>query len=168
NVTRVSLLLRHSQMTEIKMETCFSHNQIIYLYSQFTSLDKGENGTLSWEDFQWIPELVIKSLGDWLISAFFQEGKDQAGFRESAKSTNCTLLFDYGLDKNDKIFHNELFQVLRMMAGVNVTDEQLGGITDRTIQEADLERDGAISFEEFVEALEKADVKQKVSISFLE
>ena len=42
-----------------------------------------------------------------------------------------------------------------MMAGVNVSDEQLGGITDRTIQEADLERDGAISFEEFVEALEK-------------
>lgn len=59
------------------------------------------------------------------------------------------------MEKNDKIFYNELFQVLCMMAGVNVSDEQLGGITDRTIQEADLERDGAISFEEFVEALEK-------------
>lgn len=42
-----------------------------------------------------------------------------------------------------------------MMAGVTVSDEQLGGITDRTIQDADLERDGTISFEEFVEALEK-------------
>lgn len=73
----------------------------------------------------------------------------------TAEATNCTLLFRlYDLDKNDKIFHNELFQVLCMVAGVNVSDEQLGGITDRTIQ-TDLERDGAISFEEFVEALER-------------
>lgn len=169
-------------LRRIKTETCFSHNQIIYLYSQFTSLDKSENGTLSWEDFQWIPGLVIKPLGDWLISGFFPDGKDQAGFHgfikslvhfwpteDSAKckdkngpeplnSRSNKLYFAfrlYDLDKNDKIFHNELFQVLCMMAGVNVSDEQLGGITDRTIQEADLERDGAISFEEFVEALEK-------------
>lgn len=77
---------------------------------------------------------------------------------ESLNSWSNKLYFAfrlYDLDKNDKIFHNELFQVLCMMAGVNVSDEQLGGITDRTIQDADLERDGTISFEEFVEALEK-------------
>lgn len=40
-------------------------------------------------------------------------------------------------------------QVLRMMIGIQVTDEQLECITDRTIQEADKDGDKAISFEEF-------------------
>ncbi|OWJ99578.1 hypothetical protein Celaphus_00010111, partial [Cervus elaphus hippelaphus] len=117
-------------LRRIRMETCFSHNQIIYLYSQFTSLDKGENGTLSWEDFQWIPRLVIKPLGDWLINS--AKCKDKNGL-EPLNSQSNKLYFAfrlYDLDKNDKIFHNELFQVLHMMAGVNVSDEQLGGITD--------------------------------------
>lgn len=41
-------------------------------------------------------------------------------------------------------------QVLRMMVGVNISDEQLGSIADRTIQEADQDGDSAISFAEFV------------------
>ena len=73
-------------LRRIKTETCFSHNQINYLYSQFSSLDKSENGTLSWEDFQWILGLVINPLRDWLISGFFPEGKDQAGFHGFIKS----------------------------------------------------------------------------------
>lgn len=40
-------------------------------------------------------------------------------------------------------------QVLRDMLGLQVTEEQLESIADRTIQEADLDRDDAISFEEF-------------------
>lgn len=35
------------------------------------------------------------------------------------------------------------------MLGMQVTEEQLESIADRTIQEADLDRDDAISFEEF-------------------
>lgn len=40
-------------------------------------------------------------------------------------------------------------QVLRLMVGVQVTDEQLESITDRTVQEADEDGDGAVSFLEF-------------------
>lgn len=40
-------------------------------------------------------------------------------------------------------------QVLRLMVGVQVTDEQLESITDRTVQEADEDGDGAVSFMEF-------------------
>lgn len=42
------------------------------------------------------------------------------------------------------------FQVLRMMVGVNISDEQLGSIADRTIQEADTNGDMSISFSEFI------------------
>lgn len=45
-----------------------------------------------------------------------------------------------------------------MLVGVNVTDEQLSSIRDRTIQEANQDGDGAISFTEFVKVLEKVDI----------
>lgn len=41
------------------------------------------------------------------------------------------------------------FQVLRLMVGVQVTEEQLESITDRTVQEADEDGDGSVSFLEF-------------------
>uniref|UniRef100_A0A8C5R5B9 Calcineurin like EF-hand protein 1 n=1 Tax=Leptobrachium leishanense TaxID=445787 RepID=A0A8C5R5B9_9ANUR len=171
-----------------------SHSQITRLYSRFTSLDKGENGTLSREDFQRIPELAINPLGDRIINAFFIEGEDQVNFRgfmrtlahfrpiednekskdvsnsEPLNSRNNKLLFAfrlYDLDKDDKISRDELLQVLRMMVGVNISDDQLGSIADRTIQEADQDGDSAISFSEFVKVLEKVDVEQKMSIRFL-
>ncbi|XP_047718654.1 calcineurin B homologous protein 1 isoform X1 [Prionailurus viverrinus] len=171
-----------------------SHSQITRLYSRFTSLDKGENGTLSREDFQRIPELAINPLGDRIINAFFPEGEDQVNFRgfmrtlahfrpiednekskdvngpEPLNSRSNKLHFAfrlYDLDKDDKISRDELLQVLRMMVGVNISDEQLGSIADRTIQEADQDGDSAISFTEFVKVLEKVDVEQKMSIRFL-
>ena len=36
-----------------------------------------------------------------------------------------------------------------MMVGVNISDEQLGTIADRTLSEADEDQDGFISFAEF-------------------
>uniref|UniRef100_A0A8V0ZNE2 Calcineurin like EF-hand protein 1 n=1 Tax=Gallus gallus TaxID=9031 RepID=A0A8V0ZNE2_CHICK len=149
---------------------------------------------LSREDFQRIPELAINPLGDRIINAFFSEGEDQVNFRgfmrtlahfrpiednekskdqngpEPLNSRSNKLHFAfrlYDLDKDDKISRDELLQVLRMMVGVNISDEQLGSIADRTIQEADQDGDCAISFAEFVKVLEKVDVEQKMSIRFL-
>ncbi|XP_078262221.1 calcineurin B homologous protein 1 [Rhinoraja longicauda] len=192
--SRASSLLRDEEIDDIKKETGFSHSQITRLYSRFTSLDKGENGTLSREDFQRIPELAINPLGDRIINAFFPENEDQVNFRgfmrtlahfrpiedsdkskdprvpEPLNSRNNKLLFAfrlYDLDKDDKISREELLQVLRMMVGVNISDEQLGSIADRTIQEADQDGDSSISFMEFQKVLEKVDVEQKMSIRFL-
>lgn len=183
-----------SLLSDLKYCPSVSHSQITRLYSRFTSLDKGENGTLSREDFQRIPELAINPLGDRIINAFFSEGEDQVNFRgfmrtlahfrpiednekskdvngpEPLNSRSNKLHFAfrlYDLDKDDKISRDELLQVLRMMVGVNISDEQLGSIADRTIQEADQDGDSAISFTEFVKVLEKVDVEQKMSIRFL-
>ncbi|XP_037097313.1 calcineurin B homologous protein 1 [Syngnathus acus] len=191
--SRASTLLREEEIEEIKKETGFSHSQITRLYSRFTSLDKGENGTLSREDFQRIPELAINPLGDRIINAFFPEGEDQVNFRgfmrtlahfrpiedseknkyapgEPLNSRTNKLLFAfrlYDLDRDNNISRDELLQVLRMMVGVNISNEQLGSIADRTIQEADTNGDGSISFNEFIKVLEKVDVEQKMSIRFL-
>uniref|UniRef100_A0A4W3K402 Calcineurin-like EF-hand protein 1 n=1 Tax=Callorhinchus milii TaxID=7868 RepID=A0A4W3K402_CALMI len=189
----MSLICCFLSLKSVSCPPTVSHSQITRLFSRFTSLDKSENGALSREDFQRIPELAINPLGDRIIN-FFPESEDQVNFRgfmrtlahfrpiednekskdprepEPLNSRNNKLLFAfrlYDLDKDDKISREELLQVLRMMVGVNISDEQLGSIADRTIQEADQDGDSSISFTEFQKVLEKVDVEQKMSIRFL-
>jgi len=73
----------------------------------------------------------------------------------------------YDLDGDDKISKGELLAVLTMMVGANISSEQLISIAERTIMEADQDKDELISFEEFANVLAKTDVEQKMSIRFL-
>lgn len=51
------------------------------MYSRFTSLDRGDCGTLSREDFLRIPELAINPLGERIVDAFFEESEsDRVNF----------------------------------------------------------------------------------------
>ncbi|XP_070576819.1 calcineurin B homologous protein 1-like [Ptychodera flava] len=186
--SRSSILLRDEEIDEIRKETGFSHNQIIRLYHRFNRLDKGNNGFLSREDFLRIPELAINPLGDRIIHAFFGISRDQtlnfkqfvkvlATFRPvqdgsdnrlNSREEKLKFAFKmYDVDGNDKISRDELLLVLQMMVGANISEEQLGCIADRTIQEADGDNDGLISFEEFCGAMDRTDVEQKMSIRFL-
>uniref|UniRef100_A0A3P9LPA2 Calcineurin-like EF-hand protein 1 n=1 Tax=Oryzias latipes TaxID=8090 RepID=A0A3P9LPA2_ORYLA len=130
-----------------------SHSQITRLYSRFTSLDKGENGTLSREDFQRIPELAINPLGDRIINAFFPDGEDQVNFRGFMR----TLAHFRPVEDNEK--------------NKNLSStEPLNSRTNKlhfAFQLYDLDRDDKISRDELLQVLEKVDVEQKMSIRFL-
>jgi len=154
-------------------------------------LDKQDKGFLSREDFLRIPELAINPLGDRIVHAFFYESKngddDKVDFKdfvrvlahfrpikktkENKVNTRMEKLHFafrmYDLDGDDKISKQELLAVLTMMVGQNISTEQLISIAERTIMEADLDKDDLISFEEFAQVLEKTDVEQKMSIRFL-
>lgn len=54
------------------------------------------------------------------------------------------------------------WQVLRSMLGLQVTEEQLQSIAERAIQEADLDRDDAISFDEFRKVKEPQTVRAQI------
>jgi len=73
----------------------------------------------------------------------------------------------YDLDGDDRISKEELLAVLTMMVGANICEEQLVSIAERTIMEADTDKDNLISFQEFKKVLERTDVEQKMSIRFL-
>nr|CAH7732605.1 unnamed protein product [Callosobruchus chinensis] len=81
---RSSLLLREEEIAQIQQETGFTPNQIERLYSRFTSLDRGDCGTLSRDDFLRIPELAINPLGERIVNSFFQgdEFADRVNFRQ--------------------------------------------------------------------------------------
>ncbi|XP_074497077.1 calcineurin B homologous protein 2 isoform X1 [Sebastes fasciatus] len=94
---------------------------------------------------------------------------------EPANSPTRKLKFAFQLydqDRDGKISREELLQVLRMMLEMQVTEEQvteeqLQSLAERAIQEADLDRDDAISFDEFRKSLEKVNIDHKMSIRFL-
>ncbi|KAJ7303891.1 hypothetical protein JRQ81_011401 [Phrynocephalus forsythii] len=185
---------RHSQpvsvpeQEEIMAETGFSQANVECLYQRFQVLDKEEKGYLSKSDLEGIGTLAINPIGDRIVGAFFQDGRETADFRtfvqvlahfrpveESASSEGVNsrlskLQFAFQLydqDKDGKISRAEMLEVLRMMVGIQVTDEQLESITDRTIQEADKDQDGALSFAEFAKSVEKLNIEQKMSLRIL-
>lgn len=73
----------------------------------------------------------------------------------------------YDLDDDESISRDELLNILHMMVGANISQDQLLSIAERTIMEADQCGQGKISFEDFCKALERCDVEQKMSIRFL-
>ncbi|XP_054856017.1 calcineurin B homologous protein 2-like [Eublepharis macularius] len=183
-----SLPFSAPDMEAITTETGFSQANISRLYQRFQALDKDEKGYLSKNDLQGIGELAVNPIGDRIINAFFQDGRETTDFRtfvhvlahfrpvegtvgsENINSRLSKLKFAFQLydqDKDGKISRAELLQVLRMMIGIQVTDEQLESITDRTIQEADRDGDDAISFEEFSKSVEKLNIEQKMSLRIL-
>jgi len=190
--SRSSLQLQPEEIEAITEETGFTKQQIERLYARFSSLDKQSHGYLTREDFLRIPELAINPLGDRIVHAFFYESKNTdeekvdfkdfvrvvAHFRPVKKNPVKNKLNTrmeklhfafrmYDLDGDDKISKEELLAVLTMMVGANISPEQLLSIAERTILEADEDKDDLISFEEFAKVLERTDVEQKMSIRFL-
>uniref|UniRef100_A0A8I5NGK6 Calcineurin like EF-hand protein 2 n=2 Tax=Cercopithecinae TaxID=9528 RepID=A0A8I5NGK6_PAPAN len=172
-----------------------SQASLLRLHHRFRALDRNKKGYLSRMDLQQIGALAVNPLGDRIIESFFPDGSQQVDFPgfvrvlahfrpvededtetqdpkkpEPLNSRRNKLHYAfqlYDLDRDGKISRHEMLQVLRLMVGVQVTEEQLENIADRTVQEADEDGDGAVSFVEFTKSLEKMDVEQKMSIRIL-
>ena len=95
------------------------------------------------------------------LSAFSSKGNKEQKLRFAFKV--------YDIDRDGYISNGELFIVLKMMVGSNLKDQQLQQIVDKTIMEADLDKDGKISFEEFTKMVENTDVSMSMTLgkSFL-
>lgn len=178
---------------DISKETGFSANQIKRLYSRFTSLDKENKAVLQRKDFMNIPELAINPLAETIVESFFVSRDSDSGeekginFREFVKvlarfrkeeghkphplnTTKDKLEYAfrmYDQDNTGKISKENLCCILDKMVGKAKSSEQLVAIADRTILEADEDKDGFISYKEFQKAMEKTDFQSKMSIRFL-
>ncbi|XDA91061.1 hypothetical protein R6Z07M_019705 [Ovis aries] len=165
------------------------------LYDRFQALDRTGKGYLSRLDLQQIRALAVNPLGDRIIDSFFPDGslrldfpgfvrvlahfrpvdEEDEGNRDpkepeplNSRMNKLRFAFQlYDLDRDGKISRHEMLQALRLMVGVQVTEEQLESIADRTVQEADEDGDGAVSFLEFAKSLEKMNIEQKMSIRIL-
>mgnify|MGYP000455481131 CR=1 FL=1 len=58
----------------------------------------------------------------------------------------------YDVNGDGFISNGDLFHVLKAMVGNNLSDVQLQQLVDRTILQGDKDKDGKLSYNEFVEA----------------
>ncbi|KAI2656119.1 Calcineurin B homologous protein 1 [Labeo rohita] len=163
-----STLLKIPNVEVLMRETGFSPAHIIRLHDRFKALDKEGRGYLCPQDFGAIKELAMNPIGDRIIGAFFSP-RETVDFHTFVKILAHFRPVDKDRPKepNSPEPINSRSNKLKSMLGMQVTEEQLESIADRTIQEADLDRDDAISFEEFRKSLEKVNIDHKMSIRFL-
>ncbi|PIK60920.1 putative calcium-binding protein p22 [Apostichopus japonicus] len=190
--SKTSLLLQEEEIIQISKETGFTPNQISRLYSRFISLDKSEAGKLCPTDLMRIPELAINPLGSRIVEAFFancSRESDTINFRQfvktlaifrpqrknevdndvNSRASKLKFAFSiYDLENNGTVSGEDLLVILKMMVGCNITEEQLKAIALRTMNEADQNGTGMLSFDDFEQALTRVEAEQTMSIRFLD
>ncbi|XP_069043882.1 calcineurin B homologous protein 2 isoform X2 [Lepisosteus oculatus] len=161
-----SVLSNIPDAEEIMKETGFSPSHLSRLYDRFSVLDREEKGFLREEKVNF--RSFVRVLAHFRPLDTTRPRDPSSPEPANSRTSKLKFAFQlYDQDKDGKISRSELLEVLRMMVGMQVTNEQLESIADRTIQEADLDGDSAISFEEFRKSLEKVNIDHKMSIRFL-
>lgn len=191
-----SVQLSQEENEEVATKTGFTRPQINKLYHRFTLLDKDSKGYLSRDDLLAIPELAINPLADKIVNLFLPidaPGTDSAEcsftkfceilshFRPTNSKTKDSdpnsrvaktgLVFDiFDKDKSGRLTRNELLDILRLMVGKNISEEQLYAIAERAIVEAKQNLDGkqevGLCLEDFMNAMKSTEIDAKMSVRF--
>ena len=139
-------------------------------------LDKDDSGTIERDEFLSLPQVSSNPLATRMIAIFDEDGGGDVDFQEfvtglsafsskGSKEEKLKFAFKvYDIDRDGYISNGELFIVLKMMVGSNLKDGQLQQIVDKTIMEADGDKDGKISFEEFTKMVENTDVSMSMTL----
>uniref|UniRef100_A0A0H2UHV6 EF-hand domain-containing protein n=1 Tax=Rattus norvegicus TaxID=10116 RepID=A0A0H2UHV6_RAT len=133
------------------LEMCshFDADEIKRLGKRFKKLDLDNSGSLSVEEFMSLPKLQQNPLVQLVIDIYSTAGNREFSVKGDKEQKLRFAFRIYDMDKDGYISNGELFQVLKMMAGNNLKGTQLQQIVNKTIINADKDRDGRISFEEF-------------------
>jgi len=154
----------------------FDRDEVERIRKRFMKLDKDNSGTIEREEFLSLPQISSNPLATRMIAILDEDGGGDVDFQEFVsglsafsskgnKEQKLRFAFKvYDIDRDGYISNGELFIVLKMMVGSNLKDQQLQQIVDKTIMEADLDRDGKISFEEFTKMVENTDVSMSMTL----
>lgn len=162
---------------EVSKEIPFNEQELLTLEQRFRRLDVDGSGVLEPNEFFNIPELAQNPLVQRVISVFDKNGDGNISFYEfvtglsklsgsSREEDKLRFLFSiYDINNDGYITNGELFRVLQMMVGKNLSDTQLQQLVDRTIIQADEDFDGKISFPEFCNMVRGMDIGNKLTFT---
>eukprot|EP00744_Colponema_vietnamica_P002207 GILI01003516.1.p1 GENE.GILI01003516.1~~GILI01003516.1.p1 ORF type:complete len:188 (-),score=32.89 GILI01003516.1:209-718(-) len=151
--------------------------EIKRLHKRFRNLDKDQSGELEPSEFFDLPELAQNPLVQRVISVFDRNHDGKVSFVEFVQG--LSLLSSHGKSEEKLRFafsiydvngdgfisNGDLFSVMKMMVGSNLSEVQLQQLVDRTILYADADGDGKLCFEEFVKVVEGTDLADKLTIN---
>jgi len=166
----------NSQILDLVSQSHFSAAEVDRLRKRFMKLDRDGSGSIDRDEFLSIPQIASNPLATRLISILDEDGGGDVDFKEfitalsafsskGNKDEKLRFAFKvYDMDRDGYISNGELFIVLKMMVGNNLKDQQLQQIVDKTIMEADKDRDGKICFEEFKEMVQTTDIAMSMTL----
>ena len=164
---------------EIHSIAQFTNNDIKRLYARFRSLDQDGNGQLEPNEILGVAELTENPLVQRVISIFDVDGNGTVSFIEflvglaqlaggpGPENAEQKLRFAfnvYDVNRDGFISNGDLFAVMSLMVGDNLTGEQLQNLIDRQLQLTDTDGDGMLNFEEFKEAVKNIGVAEQLTI----
>jgi serine/threonine-protein phosphatase 2B regulatory subunit len=170
------LSLTPEQIDEMKSVSEFTEPELKRLFKKFKKLDTDKSGTLSVQEFLAIPELEHNPLVRRVVATFDSDKSGEVDFQEfiSALSVFATVggrenkfqftFKVYDVDGDNFISNADLFHVLKAMVGSNLNDVQLQQLVDRTILQGDKDKDGKLSYAEFVDMVKGTDIEEKLKI----
>lgn len=170
--------LSASEMEELKRTTALSETQIIRLHNRFMKLDVDQKGKISKEEFNQIPGLECNPLVERVIAVMDNDNDGRVTFSEVAaalsvlspqvpKDIKLRFTFQiYDVDRDGKVSNKDLFETLRVMVGSNLSAIQVQQIVDRTFIEVDLDRDGYITFDDFLRLSSSGDFGERLKLDF--
>ncbi|KAF4669193.1 calcineurin [Perkinsus olseni] len=162
--------------SEMHSIASFTEQDIRRLYSRFQALDKDGNGQLDPSELLGVREISENPLVRRVVSIFDVDGNGTVSFIEflvglarvavgSDEEEKLKFAFEvYDVDKDGYISNGDLFQVMKMMVGDNLADEQLQQLVDRTMRDTDKNMDGKLSFLEFKAAVENIKVAEQLAV----
>ncbi|KAI8817384.1 uncharacterized protein EV422DRAFT_541598 [Fimicolochytrium jonesii] len=169
--------LTAEEFDDLKSISTFSEAQIKTLYSRFRHLDKDNSGTISLEEMTAIPELAMNPLANRVVAVFDLDGRNEVNFKQfvaalsvfskrAKREQKLSFAFKvYDVNGDGVIDSSDLYHILKLMVGSNLPDDQVQALVDQTLLDADvLDKDGAISFEEFKRAMFNADLENVLTI----
>ena len=113
-----------------------------------STFDEDKDGTVDFKEF-------IKNLAIFVsksTDAKNQEDKSKFAFRM------------YDVNNDGYISNGDLFKILKIMVGSNLSDVQLQQLVDRTILQGDKDKDGRLSYEEFVDMIGNSNLSEKLTL----
>lgn len=170
--------LSAAELQSIKKSTALTEAQILRLHHRFVKLDVRRQGTISKEDLEEIPGLAANPLVQRVLAVMDGNRDGRVTFSELAQALavlspqmprDAKLRFTfkmYDVDGDGQISNKDLFETLQIMVGDNLSEVQLQQIVDKTFIEADLDRDGFITFEDFLRLAAGGDFGERLNLHF--
>merc|ERR1712215_17744 len=154
----------------LELGATFDAEEIKRLGKRFKKLDLDNSGSLSVDEFMSLPELQQNPLVQRVIEIFDDDGNGEVDFKEFIQGVsqfsvkgdkNSKLRFAfriYDIDNDGFISNGELFQVMKMISGTNLKEDQLQQVVDKSIIMFDKDGKGKLNFSEFCQVVSSTEV----------
>ncbi len=158
----------------------FNKQELKILYKNFQNLDTDKSGSIEPGELFNVPELKENPIVQRIISVFDKNNDGKISFYEFVtglssltnsgnQEDKLKIAFQiYDINNDGYISNGDLFNLLKLLVGENLTNIQLQQLVDRTIIAADKDLDGKIAYEEFCDFVQDMKIDEMFSLNIFQ